>query len=125
VTALSPLTESLFRHLPGAGALAPGPGVSTGEAGSRPHGAQVRFHLQVRNGVVIDARFQAFGCPHTLAACAFVVGQLPGRPVAQGLGSSPQEWARELEVPTEKLGRLLLVEDAVIAALRAARMPLE
>jgi NifU-like protein involved in Fe-S cluster formation len=85
----------------------------------------VRFHLQVLDGVVNAARFQAYGCPHTLAACAWVAGRLPGRIAAQGLGSTPHDWARELEVPTEKLSRLLVVEDAVLAAMRAAGMPVE
>jgi hypothetical protein len=69
---------------------------------------------------VIAARFQAYGCPHTLAVCAHLAGTIVGRHAAQGIGSTPQAWAQEFEVPTEKLGRLLVVEDAIVAALRNA-----
>ena len=59
------------------------------------------------------ARFQAWGCPHTLAVAAWLTQQLPGRKAGQALPGTPADWARALEVPTEKLGRLLVVEDAL------------
>jgi hypothetical protein len=40
-----------------------------------------------------------------------------GRPVDGGIPGSPADWAREFEVPAEKLGRMLIVEDALRAAL--------
>jgi NifU-like protein involved in Fe-S cluster formation len=112
--------QVLFRGLPGAGTLPAGPDVATGEAGDASTGTQVRFHVQVVEGAVIAARFQAYGCPHTLAVCAHLAGAAVGRIAAQGVGSGPQQWAHEFEVPTEKLGRLLIVEDALAAALRNA-----
>lgn len=122
---LAPQAASLFRSLVGAGTLPPGPGVAVGEAGRPGDGTHVRFHVQVHENVVIAARFQAYGCPHTLAVCAWLAGRLLGRRAAEGPGSTPHDWARELGVPTEKLGRLLVVEDAVLAALRGGRMPVE
>jgi hypothetical protein len=122
---LTPLTLRLFRELPGAGSLPAGAGTYRGEAGGRQHGTHVKYHLQVLDGIVKAARFQAYGCPHTLAACALVAERLQGRPVAQGVGSAPPDWAHELCVPIEKLGRLLVIEDAVFAAFRAAQLPVK
>jgi len=38
----------------------------------------VRFHLRIEDGTVRDARFQALGCPITLAVMAWLTGRLPG-----------------------------------------------
>ncbi len=114
---LSPLAARYFRALPGAGVLPVGSGSHSGEAGSAATGTHVRFHLQRAAGVVIAARFQAYGCPHTLAVCAWLTEQLVGRAAPPG---GPQEWASVLSVPIEKLSRLLTVEDALNAALSSA-----
>ncbi len=93
-----------------------------GEAGRRRDGAQLRIHLQVdAGGRVLDARFQVYGCPWTVAVAEWVAARLPGRSVADLLPGTPSDWASALAVPVERMGRLLAIEDAVSAAGRAAR----
>jgi cysteine desulfurase len=122
---LSPAVRELFSSLPGVGALEAAPGVVQGEAGNGASEAWVRFYARIARGTVKDARFQAFGCPHTLAVAAWLTGRLPGRAL-DGLSlGEPVEWARELAVPVEKLGRLLVVEDALLACLRSAEKVVE
>lgn len=90
--------------------------VLTGESGSEARGTWVRFHMAVSDDTVKDARFQAFGCPHTLAVCEWITAQLPGRSRTDGIPGNPSEWVSAHDVPVEKLGRLLMVEDAARAA---------
>jgi NifU-like protein involved in Fe-S cluster formation len=90
----------------------------TGEAGAPGQDTWIRFHLLVADGVVKDARFQAYGCPHTLAVAAWMATQLPGRRREALQPGTPTDWAKTHSVPTEKLGRLLVIEDAVQACLR-------
>ena len=97
---------------PDAAALAL-PDIATGEAGSPAQEAWIRFHLKVEGDAVKDARFQAYGCPHTLAVTAWLTGRLPGRKRDDLVPETPRAWAEALEVPVEKLGRLLIVEDAL------------
>jgi NifU-like protein involved in Fe-S cluster formation len=115
-SSLSPLTHRYFEALPGAGVLPAGPGVIHGNAGGPEHEAWVRFHLRVEQGTVKAALFQAWGCPHTLAVTAWLTGQLPGRSMTDLVPGTPSAWLQALEVPVEKLGRLLVVEDALRAA---------
>jgi cysteine desulfurase len=116
---LSPAVRELFSRLQGAGALPESAGtVLRGEAGQPSGEAWVRLHLRVSADTVIEARFQALGCPHTLATASWLVMQLTGRRRSQAQPGSPRAWARTLEVPVEKLGRLLLIEDALHAALQ-------
>jgi cysteine desulfurase len=114
---LSPVARRFFTELPGAGVLPEAPGVLRGEAGRADGDVWVRFDLHIEHGVVKDARFQALGCPHTLAVAAWLTGRLPGRGVSELDLGAPAEWARALDVPVEKLGRLLVVEDALRACL--------
>jgi len=90
----------------------------TGEAGAPGQDTWIRFHLLVADGVVKDARFQAYGCPHTLAVAAWMATELPGRRREALQPGTPMDWAKTHSVPTEKLGRLLVIEDAVQACLR-------
>jgi len=93
----------------------PGGGAITGEAGGPGQETWIRFHLTVEAGTVKAARFKAYGCPHTLSVMEWLAGQLPGRTRAEGAPGSPARWAEELSVPVEKLGRLLVIEDALRA----------
>ncbi len=104
---------ALFEALREAGSLMPGGRLIAGEAAAIERGAWVRFEARVDGGRITDCRFRAWGCPHTLAAAALAAAALKaGRaaPDARGL-------ARELDAPAEKMGRLLVVEDAIQALL--------
>jgi cysteine desulfurase len=87
-----------------------------GKAGRRADGAEVRFELEFDDGFVKSARFSAYGCPHTLAVTAWLCEVLEGARIDAGPPGPPAEWARKFQVPAEKLGRLLTVEDALRAA---------
>jgi cysteine desulfurase len=102
------------------GAAAPwdGSAVASGEAGAAGQDTWIRFHLLVSDDVVKDAHFQVYGCPHTVAVAAWIAGALPGRHREALQPGVPTDWARTHCVPVEKLGRLLVVEDAVQACLR-------
>jgi hypothetical protein len=123
---LSPLARHYFDELPHAGVMtANGDGeryagsrVVHGEAGSVADGAWVRFHLRVGEGIVKAALFQAWGCPHTLAVTAWLTEQLTRRPLTDLVPGTPAAWLKALDVPVEKLGRLLTVEDALKATLQ-------
>jgi hypothetical protein len=91
--------------------------VISGEGGAAGEPSWVRFELLVAGDSVKDARFQVFGCPHTMSTAAWVCGALPGRSRAALVPGTPQDWARIRGVPVEKLGRLFAIEDALRACL--------
>lgn len=93
-------------------------GQVVGEAGGPGQDVWVRFRLEVTDGVVKSALFKAYGCPHTLAVAAWVTDRLRGRRRADLAPGTPAEWAEALAVPVEKLGRLLVVEDALADCAR-------
>jgi NifU-like protein involved in Fe-S cluster formation len=95
------------------------PGLVAGEAEDRTLHVWVRFQLQIVDGVVVAAGFRAFGCPHTVAAASAVAEWLEGRPVEEARKLDVKAVCAELDVPVEKLGKLLRIEDAVAACWRA------
>lgn len=77
----------------------------------------MRFELGIAGDSVKEARFRALACPHTMEVARWLEGELPGR-TRQGLiPGTPAAWATAHAVPVDKLGRLLVVEDALRACL--------
>jgi hypothetical protein len=114
------LVRELFTELRHAGPLeGTGGNVVHGEAGSVAQGTQIRFFWQVEGAQIRAARYQAYGCPYTLAACEWISRSLPGRPQSRPWPGDPHDWARSLGAPPERLGRFLVIEDALRAALAA------
>ena len=89
-----------------------------GEAGREHHGTRVRFMLQLSGERLLQVRYRAYGCPYTLAACEWLATRLESAG-PDSLGG-PADWAQQLAIPQARLGRLLVVEDALRAAFAAA-----
>ncbi len=112
-------TARYFEALDRAGELPNGlPGLVSGEAEDRTLHVWVRFQLQLQGGIVRLARFQVFGCPHAVAAASKVAEWLEGRSEAEARALDARAVCAELEVPVEKLGKLLRIEDAVAGCWR-------
>jgi NifU-like protein involved in Fe-S cluster formation len=115
------LTRRYFESAACAGMLA-GSGILRGAAGSRAQGTWVQFDVRVNSNTrrTIEAvRFLAFACPHVIAVAAWLAEQAVGQELNGQLPQSVQCLSERFGVPVEKLGRLLLVEDAWNAATTA------
>lgn len=118
--ALNPEARRFFLAAPRVPRFADGsapPGVRQGRAGRRAEGTEIRFEFEIRDGIVKSSRFSAYGCPHTVAVTSWLCEVLEGSRIDAGLPGTPADWAVRFDAPTEKLGRLLIVEDALRAAL--------
>jgi cysteine desulfurase len=86
-----------------------------GEAGAERLGTWIRCSVRVEDGVIREAQLHYYGCPHTAAACNLLRERLPGRPPAAPTVGTPQQWLETVHGPIEKLGRMLIIEDALKA----------
>lgn len=102
--------------------LAAGVAWAVGEAGSHREGMRVRCYLALDAlGRIAAVGFRAFACPDLWRVLQTFERQWPGlRTETADLGA-PAQWALQFQVPIEKLGRLIRVEDA----WRAAKESLE
>ena len=121
----SALVIDHFDHPRHSGQFEPAADVIEGTAGRFADGVQFTLSARIAGDVIADVRFRAFGCPHCVAAASWLSERF--------IGIGPQELAQwhwrevaaALEVPTEKRGRLLVLEDAVraLAADWALKLP--
>ncbi len=96
-----------------------------GEAGERAHGACVQILAWQApgggDGRLARVRFRALGCPALLVAADLACERLEGCAPAALAAIEPLALHAELRLPVEKLGRVLLVEDAARRCLEALR----
>jgi NifU-like protein involved in Fe-S cluster formation len=112
-----------WRHFgnPACAGILTGAAVRRGAAGSRAQGTWVQFDVRTgahsQESTVEAVRFLAYGCPHVIAVADWVAHQAVGGHAEPVLPESVHALRERFEVPIEKLGRLLIIEDAWIAAL--------
>jgi NifU-like protein involved in Fe-S cluster formation len=113
--AYPPAVLDLFHRVPGAG-RPDGPGWASGEAREPLSATHVRVHLKATNGRIEVLRWEARGCPYTLALAGLLALRAPGQPLGEALPDL-RALAFELGAPATKLGRFLVVQDAMAAAV--------
>jgi NifU-like protein involved in Fe-S cluster formation len=116
----SDLTWRHFENPTCAGVLA-GAAVRHGAGGSRAQGIWVQFDVRIgsrnQESTVEAVRFLAYACPHVIAVADWLAQKAVGGSAEPVLPESVHALRERFEVPIEKLGRLLIVEDAWKAAL--------
>jgi NifU-like protein involved in Fe-S cluster formation len=76
-------------------------------------GMRIRLSAEVADGRLRKLRFQAWGCPHVVAASEAFCRQFEGRPAMDLEQFKTAPIMRDLAVPIEKTGRILVLEDTV------------
>ena len=76
-------------------------------------GVRIRLSLGQADGRIESLRFLAYGCPHLIAACELFCRTFEGGPINAIDGFRAADIMRDLPVPVEKTGRILVLEDAV------------
>ena len=92
--------------------------VTTGISRDPATGHTVRMWLRMDESRIISARFQARGCPVTIAAASMAAETLEGMTVAAARQLSGRKLVARLAAPVEKVSSGLLVEDALQEALK-------
>jgi adenylylsulfate kinase len=107
-----------FRNPVGAGRLpAADPAVASAEARDLEGGQRVRMHVRLASDSrLADVRFQAFGCPATIAVASAAVERVVGRAREEALALEPEALARALDLAPHQ-ARLA---ELPIRALRSA-----
>jgi nitrogen fixation protein NifU and related proteins len=90
-----------------------------GVAGSVAQGVMFALTARILDGRIEDMRYEVFGCPHCIAAGSWLTEHLIGAERDDLLNWSWRAVADVMAVPTEKRGRLLILEDAVRALASA------
>lgn len=125
MASVTPYNDAVRRHFANplhAGDLPAGyPPVRRGEAAGGGAGFRVMLAAELVGEIMTRLRYRVFGCPHLIAAAEVFCSRFEGRR-STALGDfSAAEFMHLLDVPVEKTGRMLLLEDAVQALAESIR----
>jgi nitrogen fixation NifU-like protein len=91
--------------------------VGTAIVGAPACGDVMKLQIQVKEGVITDAKFKTFGCGSAIASSSLITEILKGKTIDQALTITNQDIADELELPPVKIHCSVLAEEAVKAAI--------
>jgi len=103
----------LFRRAPRAGRF-----------GAEAPGSVLSLAFQLDGGRVVDARFQAYGCPTSIAVGAWIADWAIGQPIQNLASLKAAQLRAALEIPDTRAHCALMGEDAVQAAVAAYQQEL-
>lgn len=96
------------------------PETLTGEAEDRTLNVWVRIQVTLAGTVIRSVSYRVFGCPHMVAAAEWVAEALRGQSPDALRELDMHELRDTLDAPLEKLGKLLVLEDALHACWQAS-----
>jgi NifU-like protein involved in Fe-S cluster formation len=108
-----------FEHPRNSGHFAAGEDVIRGVAGSIAQGTMFALSARIVGDRIEAVRFEAYGCPHCIAAGSWLSERLVGLDRAQLRAWNWRDADQVLRFPMQKRGRLLILEDAVRALSEA------
>ena len=97
------------------------PTVGTGMVGAPACGDVMQLQIQVKDGVIEDARFKTYGCGSAIASSSLVTEWLKGKTLDQATTIKNTDIAQELALPPVKIHCSILAEDAIKAAVNDYR----
>jgi nitrogen fixation protein NifU and related proteins len=93
------------------------PDVGTGIVGAPECGDVMKLQIQVRDGVVQDAKFKTFGCGSAIASSSLATEWLKGKTLDEAMEIKNTQIVEELSLPPVKIHCSVLAEDAIKAAI--------
>lgn len=111
----------IFKNPPNAGILEDANAV--GLVGNASCGDILKIYLKIENDIIVDAKFQTFGCAAAIASSATATKMIIGKTVDEALAISNSEIVEELEgLPPQKIHCSVLAEEAIAKAIEEYRL---
>lgn len=91
--------------------------VGTGLVGAPACGDVMKFQIEVKDGVIVDAKFKTFGCGSAIASSSYATEYVKGKTIEECLQIKNKDIAQHLALPPVKLHCSMLAEDAIKHAI--------
>jgi len=89
-----------------------------GEVGNAKCGDIMKMYLKIEGDIIVDVKFQTFGCASAIATSSIATDMIKGKPISEALKLSNQAVVEALDgLPAVKVHCSVLAEQAVKAAL--------
>ena len=90
-----------------------------GEVGNAKCGDIMKIYLKIENDVIVDVKFNTFGCASAIATSSMATELIKGKPVSEALTLTNKAVVEALDgLPPVKIHCSVLAEEAVKAAIK-------
>ena len=96
-------------------------GSYSGAAGSLVRGTWIGVRADFAGNQLTQLSFRMLACPHIIAACHWLAETLPGQPIGVLSKIDCQQLQQMFDIPVEKAGKLLILQDALTSLLEDMR----
>ena len=106
-----------FRNPRNVGEILDADGV--GEVGNARCGDIMKIYLKIENDIIVDVKFNTFGCGSAIASSSMATELIKGKPLSQALELTNKAVAEALDgLPAHKMHCSVLAEEAIRAAIK-------
>lgn len=106
-----------FRNPRNVGVIENADGV--GEVGNAKCGDIMKIYLKIQNDIIVDVKFETFGCGSAIASSSMATELIKGKPVSEALSLTNKAVVEALDgLPAHKLHCSVLAEEAIKNALQ-------
>lgn len=91
--------------------------VGTGLVGAPECGDVMKLQIEVKDDVIVDAKFKTFGCGSAIASSSLATEWLKGKSIDEAKSIKNTEIVEELSLPPVKIHCSVLAEDAIHSAI--------
>ena len=90
-----------------------------GEIGNAKCGDIMKIYLKIENDIIVDAKFETFGCGSAIASSSMATEMIIGKPVRDALELTNKAVVEALDgLPAHKMHCSVLAEEAIKNALK-------
>ena len=106
-----------FRNPRNVGVLDDANGI--GEVGNAKCGDIMKIYLKIENDIVVDVKFETFGCGSAIASSSMATEMIMGKPISEVMEITNKAVTEALGgLPAHKIHCSVLAEEAIRLALR-------
>ena len=106
-----------FRNPRNVGVIEDADGV--GEVGNAKCGDIMKIYLKIENDVIVDVKFETFGCGSAIASSSMATEMIKGKPISEALQLTNKAVTEALDgLPAQKIHCSVLAEEAVKSAVK-------
>ena len=90
-----------------------------GEVGNAKCGDIMKIYLKIENNIIVDVKFETFGCGSAIASSSIATELIKGKPLSEALALTNKAVAEALDgLPAHKLHCSVLAEEAIKKAIQ-------
>ena len=105
-----------FRNPRNVGVIEDADGI--GEVGNAKCGDIMKVYLKIENDIIVDVKFETFGCASAVASSSMATEMIKGKPVSEAMNLTNKAVAEALDgLPDYKMHCSVLAEEAIKSAL--------